>query len=136
MRRVVGKYKVCFTNRLRVLQRAGESMTMTVRFIHEEPETVPSEGKPRSVSRVGKNATKDEHLVHLSGYSDILSNKAKELGKYQSYEITKEGEFKDTIESTNSIIQWCAIAQTVVFCVLGCWQIWSLRRFFIKRGIA
>ena len=78
----------------------------------------------------------DEHVVHLTGYSEILTNKAKELGKLQEYEITKEGDFKDTIERTNSIIQWCAIMQAAVFCVLGAWQIWALRRFFLKRGIA
>jgi len=83
-----------------------------------------------------KNATQDEHIGHLSGYSEILTNKVKELSRYQEYEIKKEGEFKDTIEKTNSIIQWCAIVQTIVFCGLGAWQIWSLRRFFVKRGIA
>ena len=75
-------------------------------------------------------------MSHLMSYSDVLTNKARDLGKYQEYEITKEGEFKNTIEHTNSIIQWCAIIQTVVFCVLGAWQIWALRRFFVKRGIA
>ena len=82
------------------------------------------------------NSTEDEHLDHLSTYSEALTEKAKELGKYQEYEIDKEGEFKDTISKTNSIIQWCAIVQTVVFCILGIWQIFSLRRFFAKRGLA
>ena len=75
-------------------------------------------------------------MNHLSNYSDALTEKARELGKYQEYEIEKEGDFKDAVSSTNSIIQWCAIVQTLVFCVLGVWQILSLRRFFAKRGLA
>ena len=78
----------------------------------------------------------DEHIIHLQQLSELVQHQAVELGKYQEYEITKEGEFKDTIEMTNSIIQWCAIVQTLAFCILGTWQIWSLRTFFIKKGIA
>jgi len=99
---------------------------MTVRFPNIDPNTKHSE----------TNGTKDEHVSHLMEYSEVLTSKANELGKFQDYEITKEGEFKDTIERANSIIQWCAIIQTIVFCALGAWQIWSLRKFFIKRGIA
>eukprot|EP00826_Nyctotherus_ovalis_P046201 TRINITY_DN5194_c0_g2_i1.p1 TRINITY_DN5194_c0_g2~~TRINITY_DN5194_c0_g2_i1.p1 ORF type:complete len:102 (-),score=19.87 TRINITY_DN5194_c0_g2_i1:150-455(-) len=100
------------------------------------PFLMDSEGTNLPLSIENKNATDDEHLNHLSNYSDVLTEKAKDLGKYQEYEIEKEGDFKDAISNTNSTIQWCAIIQTLVFCILGTWQILSLRRFFTKRGLA
>jgi len=84
----------------------------------------------------GKNITEDERFARLATYSEALTEKAKDLGRSQEYEIEKQGEFKDTISKTNSMIQWCAIIQTVVFCILGIWQIVSLRKFFAKRGLA
>ncbi len=86
--------------------------------------------------RVDGTMAEEEHIGHLDEYARVLRVKAVDIAKYQEYEITKEGEFKDVIEHTNAIIQWCAIIQTLIFCILGMWQIWSLRKFFIKRGMA
>ena len=58
-----------------------------------------------------------------------------DLKSYQENEIEKEGKFKNTMERTNSIIQWCAIGQAVIFCIIGIYQIFALRKFFAKRGL-
>ena len=82
-----------------------------------------------------KNTTSEEYFKYIGNYSEVLSEKAKDLSNSQEYEIEKEGEFKNTISKTNSMIQWCSIIQTIVFCILGAWQIIALRRFFAKRGL-
>ena len=79
---------------------------------------------------------KDEHLQQLGKFADVLGQRTKDIEKYQDYEIVKEGEFKDKIEHANSITQWCAIVQTIVFVTLGGWQINTLRNYFVKRGLA
>eukprot|EP00826_Nyctotherus_ovalis_P026574 TRINITY_DN2074_c0_g1_i2.p4 TRINITY_DN2074_c0_g1~~TRINITY_DN2074_c0_g1_i2.p4 ORF type:complete len:116 (-),score=49.92 TRINITY_DN2074_c0_g1_i2:28-375(-) len=108
----------------------GQEVTMTLKFSFLE--TMFND----EIEDMSKNSTESEHVSHLSKYSEVLIGKVKDLGKLQEYEIAKEGEFKDTISKTNSMIQWCAIIQTFVFCILGAWQIFSLRRFFAKRGLA
>eukprot|EP00826_Nyctotherus_ovalis_P063861 TRINITY_DN9364_c0_g2_i2.p1 TRINITY_DN9364_c0_g2~~TRINITY_DN9364_c0_g2_i2.p1 ORF type:complete len:223 (-),score=70.60 TRINITY_DN9364_c0_g2_i2:136-804(-) len=123
-----GKHRVCFLNRLASSSSSKEEVTMTLKF----PRISFFYGEETPT----RNATGDDHLLHLANYSEVLTGKAKDLGKSQDYEIEKEGEFKDTISKTNSMIQWCAIIQAVVFCILGAWQIISLRRFFAKRGLA
>ena len=81
-------------------------------------------------------AAKDDQLKQLTQYAEMLEKRAKDVEKYQNYEIVKEGEFKQKIAHANSITQWCAIIQGAVFIALGSWQILSLRKYFVKRGIA
>ncbi len=85
-----------------------------------------------------KNETiaKEAQITQLTQYAETLEKRAKDVLKYQEYEIVREGQFKDKISHANSITRWCAILQAIVFIALGSWQIWSLRKYFIKRGIA
>lgn len=131
-----GKHKLCFNNLVRDSKTAGNDITMTLKFPYIESLFNEGAGTHINSPLETKNATEDEHFAHLSSFSEILTSKAKDLGKSQEYEIEKEGEFKDTISKTNSMIQWCAIVQAIVFCILGVWQIISLRRFFAKRGLS
>ena len=75
------------------------------------------------------------HIGHLVQYSDILAERLKEIISKQIKEIENEVKFRDTVKSTNDTIQWCVIIQTLVFCILGAWQIYSVRKFFVRRGI-
>ena len=79
---------------------------------------------------------KEEQFKQLTEFADILEKRAHDVEKYQEYEIEQEGDFKDKIEHANSITLWCAIVQGIVFIALGSWQILSLRKYFVKRGIA
>ncbi len=79
---------------------------------------------------------KEEQLKQLIDFAESLEKRANEVQKYQEYEIMKEGEFKGKIRHANSITQWCAILQGVVFLALGTWQILSLRKYFVRRGLA
>ncbi len=129
---------MCFQNRIRVLQRAGNFLSLNLRFSSGLAEA-QDKGTSTIVEAIWidgtQTAAQEDHMTHLNSYTEILQLKAKDLARYQAHEIEKEGEFKDVIEQTNNIIQWCAMIETIVFVVIGLWQIWSLRQFFIKRNL-
>ena len=83
-----------------------------------------------------KPSEKEEQIQLLALHAEMLEKRVHDVIKYQEYEIMREGQFKDKIAHANGITQWCAIIQGIVFIALGGWQIWSLRAYFIKRGIA
>ena len=121
-----GQYRICFTNQMKPQIASADGLLLTIKFADE-------------VVQLAKDPTnttlaKDEHLQQLGMFAEALQRRTKDIEKYQSFEIVREGEFKDKIAQANSITQWCAIIQLIVFVGLGSWQIYTLRNYFIKRG--
>eukprot|EP00826_Nyctotherus_ovalis_P012244 TRINITY_DN13219_c0_g3_i5.p1 TRINITY_DN13219_c0_g3~~TRINITY_DN13219_c0_g3_i5.p1 ORF type:complete len:117 (+),score=13.70 TRINITY_DN13219_c0_g3_i5:514-864(+) len=115
------------------MENTAQSVPMVVKIVGTYFRTDQDLGLANEIT-IG-NITDNLHVANLAQYSEMLTQRLEEVAKSQMEEIIKEVNFRDTVNSTNNMIQWCVIVQTLVFCILGAWQIYSVRRFFLKRGI-
>ena len=50
-------------------------------------------------------------------------------------ERTNEGVIRDMAEKNQSRIVWLAVIQITVLCVIGAWEVYYLKNFFISKKI-
>eukprot|EP00826_Nyctotherus_ovalis_P046710 TRINITY_DN5312_c0_g2_i11.p1 TRINITY_DN5312_c0_g2~~TRINITY_DN5312_c0_g2_i11.p1 ORF type:complete len:179 (-),score=19.93 TRINITY_DN5312_c0_g2_i11:94-630(-) len=122
-----GRYKICFTNKVKVATSITNNIQGEVKF---------TEAVKLPQMDLNATAAKEETLKKFTDHASVLERRVKDVEKYQEYEILREKVFKDKIEHANKITRWCAVVQGIVFVILAVWQIYSLRKYFAKRGIA
>lgn len=76
-----------------------------------------------------------EHLSAIEVEIRKLLDKVRSVRAEQSYQKSREVEFRDTSESTNSRVMWWAILQVIILVVSGVYQNQHLQSFFRKKKL-
>jgi len=77
-----------------------------------------------------------EHLSAIEVEIRKLNDKVRGVRAEQNYQKSREEEFRNTSESTNSRVMWYSIAETAVLLISGYWQINRLKSFFRQKKLA
>jgi len=86
--------------------------------------------------RRGESATDYEEIARQDHLSEIevevkkLIDRVRDIRSEQNYQRSREMEFRDTSESTNSRVVWWSILQTAILVATGLWQVTHLKQFF------
>jgi hypothetical protein len=84
----------------------------------------------------GEAATDYEEIARQDHLSEIevevkkLIDRVRDIRAEQNYQRSREIEFRDTSESTNSRVVWWSILQTAILVATGLWQVTHLKKFF------
>jgi len=73
---------------------------------------------------------KQDQLTELEVEVRRLVDRVRDIRAEQNYQRSREVEFRDTSESTNSRVVWWSILQTVILVATGLWQVTHLKQFF------
>jgi len=79
---------------------------------------------------------KQEHLSAIEVEVRKLNDRVRAIRAEQDYQKSREEEFRNTSESTNSRVMWWSVIQTLVLVASGVWQIFSLKGFFKQKKLA
>jgi hypothetical protein len=79
-------------------------------------------------------AAKDK-LTELQLRMRQLLDQVGQISKEQNYQRTREERFRQTSESTNQRVLWWAVAQTLIFLIIGFGQMRHLKSFFISKKL-
>ena len=77
----------------------------------------------------------EEDLATLEMRLSNINRKAEEIVKFQEYNSKRAGQYQSKQESVNSKVIWFTIGQAVLVLLVGVWQIWNLRKFFVRKHI-
>ncbi|KAJ1960611.1 p24 complex component [Dispira parvispora] len=112
-----GRYLYCFMN------PANSPTEKTVHFhVHgfDPDDLLPIEEKASPL---------EKEVIHLAQSVERILD-------HQDYMIVREGEHRNTAESTNSRVKWWSAIQILLVCGVCAWQIWYLKSFFeVKRVV-
>ncbi|XP_072353653.1 transmembrane emp24 domain-containing protein 11-like isoform X1 [Scyliorhinus torazame] len=64
-----------------------------------------------------------------------LVNQMQYISKQQNYQRSREEEFREMSEETNSNVLWWAIIQTIIFLSMGAWQMRHMKNFLIAKKL-
>ena len=79
---------------------------------------------------------KMEHLSAIEVEVRKLGDKVHDLRSEQAYQRIREEDFRDVSESTNSMVLYWGLFQTVLLVAAGVWQVSSLSKFFKSKKLA
>eukprot|EP00042_Codosiga_hollandica_P039793 m.336466 g.336466 ORF g.336466 m.336466 type:complete len:212 (+) comp55697_c0_seq2:64-699(+) len=71
-----------------------------------------------------------EHLTTVETRLYQLIAQVKQIANEQSYQRTREANFRELSESTNARVLWWSIAQALILVIAGFWQLSHLKSFF------
>ncbi|BFZ53441.1 emp24p/erv25p-related protein [Savitreella phatthalungensis] len=77
----------------------------------------------------------DEKVHDLGRQVEELNHRLKDVLREQSYQRTREMEFRDQSERTNAKVAWWTLVQLFVILAMCAWQLTHLRGFFTKQKL-
>ncbi|XP_078054621.1 transmembrane emp24 domain-containing protein 11-like [Mustelus asterias] len=118
-----GEHHICLmSNSTKVAVFAGNKLRVHLDIqVGKHIDESPDEAKDKM------NEVK-ERVLHLLNQMQYIS-------KQQDYQRSREEEFRQMSEDTNSNILWWAIIQTVILLSMGTWQMMQMKNFLITKKL-
>eukprot|EP00162_Nutomonas_longa_P009958 comp19607_c0_seq1/m.37500 comp19607_c0_seq1/g.37500 ORF comp19607_c0_seq1/g.37500 comp19607_c0_seq1/m.37500 type:complete len:220 (-) comp19607_c0_seq1:52-711(-) len=124
-----GDYEVCFEN------KPAENASRYRDYVSSMKVKVSIHMKVGVEAKDYSNIAKKEHLKPLEVELRKTLDTATSVTKMVEEMKAREEKMRDLNEETNSRVMWFSIMSIAILIALGIWQIYELKKFFIKKKL-